>query len=156
MVGDILKLARVGVELQRAQSPVSSCNFALLSCLLLAWIAVALMKPRKAVVTGIRCNGCKKEAKGKGAVHGLNVSYLWQADLLFLTDGKVKSINWWSSTEDRELTRHEGLGPARPQSSWSLNSRLLLSAAGTTWLSRVPPSVWGSEHKLIAPVISSG
>lgn len=47
MVGDILKLARVGVEFQRAQSPVSSCNFALLSCLLLAWITVVLMKPRK-------------------------------------------------------------------------------------------------------------
>lgn len=136
-LSDILKLAHVGAEFQRFVSFVNSCDFALFACLLRAWIAALSMKLGEATVEETRRNDYKNKWRRK-RTYMTTVTYLWHADLLFFTDVKVKSINWWSSSEDRELTRHEGLGPAKPRSTWSLNAWLLLSAAKMTWLSYIP------------------
>lgn len=52
--------------------------------------------------------------KEKEDVCGSSATDLGPGDVLFSTDTKVRSINWWSSREHRELTRHEGLRPAKP------------------------------------------
>lgn len=140
-----MPFAHVGAEFATA------ATLLLFNSFLLTRVTILLQKLSKAIVKEIRI---WKLVKEKEDIHDFGVAYPWHADPLFFIDAEVKSINWWSASEERELTKHEGLRPAKPQSTWSLNVRFLLSAAKMTFMCSL--YVWGNERKLIATVISSG